>query len=163
MEGQMTIFDFIPTSEQKNDIGNNFPPIIRELSRDIWKTFKSDKHEDEAYEVWSHVPNLGKRYVIWIEVKDILPDQVNALKDKYKKYDLELSFIETPEYDDDYNLDHFWVMISSIWKTKGHKERLDAVLSDLVPCPHKEKCYNHPAGCKGLSYWCKRYDKEGEK
>lgn len=30
-------------------------------------------------------------------------------------------------------------------------------------CPHKEKCYNHPAGCKGLSYWCKRYDKEGEK
>lgn len=29
---------------------------------------------------------------------------------------------------------------------------------NISPCPWKAECYNHPAGCKGESYWCKRYD-----
>lgn len=31
---------------------------------------------------------------------------------------------------------------------------------NISPCPYKAECYNCPTGCKGESYWCKRYDKK---
>lgn len=29
---------------------------------------------------------------------------------------------------------------------------------NIAPCPFTEMCINHPEGCKGISYWCRRYD-----
>lgn len=29
---------------------------------------------------------------------------------------------------------------------------------NISPCPYKEDCINHPAGCGGESYWCERFD-----
>ncbi len=34
---------------------------------------------------------------------------------------------------------------------------------NITPCPWKDVCLNHPAGCKGYSYWCKRFDKEKDR
>ena len=31
---------------------------------------------------------------------------------------------------------------------------------NIAPCPYRYECYNHPFGCHGESYWCKRYDKD---
>lgn len=29
---------------------------------------------------------------------------------------------------------------------------------NIAPCPFTEMCINHPEGCKGISYWCRRFD-----
>ena len=34
---------------------------------------------------------------------------------------------------------------------------------NITPCPWKMQCYNYPAGCKGNSYWCKRFDTEEDR
>ena len=31
---------------------------------------------------------------------------------------------------------------------------------NIAPCPYRMECVNHPYGCQGKSYWCKRHDKE---
>lgn len=31
---------------------------------------------------------------------------------------------------------------------------------NIAPCPYRFGCINHPYGCDGISYWCKRYDKD---
>ena len=31
---------------------------------------------------------------------------------------------------------------------------------NIAPCPYREKCITFGKGCKGISYWCKRYDKK---
>lgn len=34
---------------------------------------------------------------------------------------------------------------------------------NIMPCPYRSYCLNHPAGCKGESHWCKRIPEEKEK
>lgn len=29
---------------------------------------------------------------------------------------------------------------------------------NVMPCPFTDGCLNHPTGCKGISYWCGRFD-----
>lgn len=31
---------------------------------------------------------------------------------------------------------------------------------NIAPCPWASDCINYPTGCKGVSYWCKRFDIE---
>ena len=31
---------------------------------------------------------------------------------------------------------------------------------NIAPCPYRMDCINHPYGCQGESYWCKRHDKD---
>ena len=38
-----------------------------------------------------------------------------------------------------------------------------ALNGNIVPCPYRECCLNHPAGCSGESKWCKRIPEEDEK
>lgn len=33
---------------------------------------------------------------------------------------------------------------------------------NISPCPYKDKCSTYNVGCKGISYWCKRFDKKKE-
>ena len=30
---------------------------------------------------------------------------------------------------------------------------------NIAPCPYREECITYGSGCRGESYWCKRYDK----
>lgn len=33
---------------------------------------------------------------------------------------------------------------------------------NITPCPWADECINYPIGCRGESYWCKRFNsKEG--
>lgn len=34
---------------------------------------------------------------------------------------------------------------------------------NIVPCPYREHCLNHPSGCSGDSHWCKRVPDQNEK
>ena len=34
---------------------------------------------------------------------------------------------------------------------------------NIKPCPYREQCLNHPAGCQGLSHWCKRVPEQEPK
>jgi hypothetical protein len=34
---------------------------------------------------------------------------------------------------------------------------------NISPCPFTDICLNHPAGCGGVSYWCKRSPKDLKK
>ena len=118
MEGQYSIFDYIePTVTVK------WHPIIDELSEDIHKLFANCDIRKERYTVWSHVPNLGKRYEAWIDVKDkesLMNLSFEPLVEKYKRKSLEVSISSTGSFKDEYSHS---LMISSIWETKGHKEK----------------------------------------
>lgn len=38
------------------------------------------------------------------------------------------------------------------------------ILNDKIkPCPYKEQCFNHPAGCAGQTLWCGRDEEYFEK
>ena len=34
---------------------------------------------------------------------------------------------------------------------------------NIRPCPWTAICINHPSGCSGQSYWCKRCDTETDR
>lgn len=29
---------------------------------------------------------------------------------------------------------------------------------NIMPCPFTDDCINYPTGCRGISYWCRRFD-----
>lgn len=31
---------------------------------------------------------------------------------------------------------------------------------NIKPCPYRNECLTYPMGCRGLSYWCGRYEEE---
>ena len=110
---QLTIFDLLP----KEGFCEN--QIINELLDDLRMVFPTQLR-DEDYHIWNHVPNLGKRFSVWIEPMDENED-LKWLVDKYKEKSLEVSvyvipFIRGGE-------ENPWRgHISTMWKTKGHKE-----------------------------------------
>ena len=120
MNEQMSIFDYLNTEETPTI---KWHPIIDELSADIHKLFKDCDIEKETYEVWDHVANLGKRYECWVYVKDkndVMNLTFAPLIEKYKRKSLEVSISSTGSFKDEYSHS---LMISSIWETKGHKEK----------------------------------------
>ena len=34
---------------------------------------------------------------------------------------------------------------------------------NIAPCPYRQQCLNHPAGCEGKSHWCKRIPTKDDK
>lgn len=32
---------------------------------------------------------------------------------------------------------------------------------NIAPCPYREECRTYKVGCQGISYWCKRGEKDG--
>ena len=52
---------------------------------------------------------------------------------------------------------------AAVVQTEGQMS-IEDYLKQSQSCPWTDKCINHPAGCKGQSYWCKRFDSpEGRK
>ena len=117
MNSQMTIWDFIEKPERR------FPMIIEELSAELHQIFDSDKCNlrNETYYLWQHVPNLGKRYSLFVDITSDYAKTLSleALIEKYKQKQLEISVCVTPALigDKDHSL-----MISTMWLTRGHKE-----------------------------------------
>lgn len=118
-DGQMSIFDILgqepaKPKQQGYDYSN---PILNHMLEELKEIFTVTEIN---YEVWDHVPNLGKRMTATL--KD-LPDgwDITEIMDRYlKDYQLELS---TTIWDPLYEEEEIW--LSTMWKTKGHKERTD--------------------------------------
>lgn len=117
MEEQLTIFDFLETEKAVK-----WHPIIDELSDDVHKIFSSCDIREEAYHVWDHVPNLGKRYEAWIDVNDkelVMNVSLDPMIEKYKRKLLDVSVVAAGSLKEGYSHS---LMVSSLWNTKGHKE-----------------------------------------
>ena len=115
-QNQLTIFDYIDASDydmtdyEKNDSFLN--PIINELSKDIKRVCTGIRKEE--YDVWKHVPKLGKRYSCFVDIEnDEQIDKLNAIFEKYENYSLNITICHVLD---------MW-FISSIWNTRSHKER----------------------------------------
>lgn len=154
MEGQMSIFDFpewLPESQKQK-----YMPIIQKLDDEVRKICEGYEIDEAEYEVWEHVPNLGKRYCVWIN--DVINDDLvrvsrdlRALIDRYKRFDLEISICGSPGKEDEkYNVIAQNIMVSTMWKSKGHKE-------PKLACPYVESCSTFAIGCSGINYWCNRF------
>lgn len=110
-DGQMSIFDFIkPTNESK------FPGIIGQLDKELTERLGIN---DSKYEVWSHVPNLGKRYSLYGDIDNAF--DITDIIEKYKPLNLEISCIGHKSVFDN---NKFTIHISTLWTTNGHKEML---------------------------------------
>lgn len=117
MNEQLTFFDFFDDIREPE-----YPPIIAELDKELATLFTNQSIRDKSYEVWSHVPALGKRYCIWVDIKDkqgLMSISFESIIQKYKKKHLEVSVIATGCSSD--GCDHS-LMISTLWTTKNHKE-----------------------------------------
>ena len=118
-DGQMSIFDILgqepaKPKQQGYDYSN---PILNHMLEELKEIFTVTEIK---YEVWDHVPNLGKR--MNATLKD-LPDvwDITEMMDRYlKDYELELS---TTIWDPLSGEKEIW--LSTMWTTKGHKERTD--------------------------------------
>ena len=119
LENQMTIWEFLEPEKPKSE----YPSIIEELRKDLTFIFSGDKCKmrDETYYAWSHVPNLGKRYSVFVEIKSEYAKTLSLapIIEKYKKKLLEVSISVMPEWGEEFDQS---LMISTLWLTKGHKE-----------------------------------------
>ena len=124
IEGQqLSLFDYDIQQEKPK---SEYPPIIEELDRELTLLFVGTEIRDKKYEVWSHVPNLGKRYKMWVDVrnkKDVMNIDFGRIVEKYKAKELEVSISSTGCLKDGYSHS---LMISTMWMTKNHKEKTDA-------------------------------------
>lgn len=117
---QMTIWNYLKVDKPKE-----YPPIIEELDKDLMRLFDGCKVRKKSYRVWKHVPNLGKRYCLWVAIKktdDIMSISFEPIIKKYKDKKLEVSINSTGSFLDGYD---YSLMISTLWTTKGHKEVID--------------------------------------
>lgn len=141
MEGQMTIFDF-PEYLQEEDFQTMTSKRAAEIVGDrLGVKFKLyERYFNNYYKAKKDGFEITIGFSIDFEGNRFLDTEVDSIKGN--------SCYGNPakSIDD---------CVRSI------KRYIEKESNKLIPCPHKEKCYNHPAGCKGLSYWCKRYDKEG--
>jgi hypothetical protein len=107
----MTIFDFI-------EGGHRFAPVIDELSADLSRVF-SNKDYEEQYKIWDHVPYLGYRYSFNVSIGisdfDTVAIKLKEVEDKYSKYSLEVSVLQTPCFKTKDNISLF---ISTLWEDK---------------------------------------------
>lgn len=118
MEDQLTIFDYM---EPETNV--KWHPVIDRLSADVHRLFSKCDIGKEQYAVWSHVPNLGKRYEAMVYVKDkadVMDIEFSKLIEKYEPEQLEVSISSAGCFKDGYSHS---LMISSLWITKGHKEK----------------------------------------
>ena len=114
---QFDIFDFIERPKEEKPY--KFHPIIDELSKDIHNL--GIDISNEKYEVWDHVPNYGKRYNIWLNIKskeETMNIDISPIIEKYNKKGLEVSLCSAGSFDG-YN---HKIMLSTLWLTKGYKE-----------------------------------------
>ena len=76
---------------RKDCESKEFPPIIKELSERLHKLFENQETYREEYEVWEHVPSLGKRYSIFVrKIISVPREELDKIYEEFKKYNLEI-------------------------------------------------------------------------
>lgn len=93
--------------------------IMDHLLEDIEENLGKKANRVE-YNVWEHVPNLGKRFSAVFE--RVGEYDLRHIVKKYAKMDCEISVIQVPCFEVPQKQD---LHISTEWKTKGHKERTE--------------------------------------
>lgn len=110
-DGQITLFDYIKTER-------GFPPVIDELSSELSIIF-ANKDYSEEYKIWEHVPYLGYRYSLNVSINisdlETVVDRLKEVENKYSKYSLEVSVLQTPCFKTKDNISLF---ISTLWEDK---------------------------------------------
>lgn len=152
-DGQLDINDWLVQCETLRPACKIEHPVIQKLAKECFELIKGKKR-DEDYVIWDHVPKLGKRYQCWYDdAAEIDINELEAMKERYKRYDLELSFDSIPRTNHDGSeVIGQDIFVSSMWK--NHKE-------PKIECTHTKECITFCIGCNGITYWCKRYDKDG--
>ena len=96
--------------------------LIKQLIDDLEAMYPG-KIDVKEYTVWEHVPNLGKR--LWLNIEDVGDTwDLTGIIDKYKEASLEVSISAVPHFVGG-NAEGNNLYISTMWKTKGHKEVLE--------------------------------------
>lgn len=112
MDGQLSLFD------------NVRPVVIDSLENELDQIFGKDNKQEreDSYSVWEHVPYLGKRLCLWYEIikDDWNQEKIDELIARYKTQCLEISFCFAPDLS---NKNKERIMCSTMWLTKGHKEK----------------------------------------
>jgi len=110
-DGQISLFDYIEPEHK-------FAPVIDDLSTELSNLFTNNDYSEE-YEVWDHVPYLGYRYSfnVSINISDLetVVDRLKEVENKYSKYNLEVSVLQTPCFKTKDNISLF---ISTLWEDK---------------------------------------------
>lgn len=165
IDGQINLFDLLESVENTpSDISSDLRisqdekdykydnPILNHLLEDLGKIFTIKKVE---YEIWEHVPKLGKR--LWFELADLPEDwNLEPYIEKYKKYDLEISITEHSIQEDVLNFEVNELWGSTLWKTKNHKERTDwkeDKAADQEEAEAKTICIHSQHECNMTELW----------
>lgn len=97
--------------------------LIKQLIDDLEAMYPG-KIDGIEYTVWEHVPNLGKR--LWLNIEDVGDTwDLTGIIDKYKEASLEVSISAVPHFVGGGNVEGNNLYVSTMWKTKGHKEVLE--------------------------------------
>lgn len=114
---QISFFDLDPEFKL-----NSKPETIKKLDEEIKELFKGNKIRESKYEVWSHVPQYGKRYCVYIDNVDpekVEHEKIDDVTERYAEKKLDVSF---NMYQDIVNKGKATIIVSTYWKTKGYKE-----------------------------------------
>ena len=116
-DNQISLFDFMD-GPSRQDI---YPQTIQKL-HDKLVSFYGDNISSNSYRVWEHIPNLGLRYEAWIYIdgKENEFGFFDKIVEEFKPYKLEVSVNYMPSFSQENKIS---VMVSTIWRTPGHKER----------------------------------------
>ena len=120
---QLSSWDWMPDAcpvPEPKQICETWHPLIKSLAKEVFMIFRDEESGDDSYEVWDHVPNLGKRYEVWFYgVEEFDFDKFQKLQQAYKEEKLEVTINVAPSTKKKGTYNY---MITSMWLTKGHKE-----------------------------------------
>lgn len=98
--------------------------VIKQLIDDLENIYPG-KIDGIEYQVWEHVPNLGKR--LWLNIEAVGEEwDLTGIINKYREASLEVSVSAVPHFvGGKADVEGNSLYISTMWTTKGHKEVLE--------------------------------------
>lgn len=98
--------------------------LIKQLIDDLEDIYP-EKIDGIEYQVWEHVPKLGKR--LWLNIEAVGEEwDLTEIIDKYKEASLEVSVSAVPHFlNGKADVEGNSLYISTMWTTKGHKELIE--------------------------------------
>lgn len=124
--------------------------LIKQLIDDL-EAIYPEKIDGIEYQVWEHVPNLGKR--LWLNIEAVGEEwDLTGIIDKYKQASLEVSVSAVPHFvGGEADVEGSSLYISTMWTTKGHKEVLEYDFSTKAAEPNACKFSGHT--CNKEELW----------
>lgn len=126
LEGQMSIFDLLDTSEYTNESQFSWDADINEINKRLHKV--ADTHgitiSSEDWTVWEHVPHLGYRMAVTMKLKredltEAFFDAINDVVDFASDKEIEISPIPPHFFAD---LEYSSMYIYSMFKDRARQK-----------------------------------------